>query len=95
MKDPDERSAMRVRLVLFFELFLDRRTEASGRAEGFAVIVERKTGHVDGLRAPGGLVLDDDGDRTAFNAFTERQTAPAGETRVREPFQHLSQSYYR
>src|SRR5450759_2895267 len=81
-------------LVLFFELFLDRRTEASRRAERFAVVVERKTGNVNGLGARGGLLLDDDGHGTAFDAVAERQAASAGETRVRESLQHLARLYY-
>ena len=75
--------------VLFFELFLDRRTEASGRAERFAVVVQRKSGDMDRLRARGGLLLDDDGHRAAFDAVAKRKAAAAGETRVGKTFEHL------
>ncbi len=59
-----------------------------------AVIVERKAGDVDGLGAAGGLLVDDDRDRAAFHSLAEGQTAPAGETRVREPFELLTRFYY-
>src|SRR5258708_7671451 len=80
--------------VFFFELFLDRRAEASGGAERFAVVVEGKTRDVDGLRAAGGLLVDDDRDRAAFRPFAERHAAPTGEARMREPFEHLTRFYY-
>ena len=62
--------------------------------ERFAVIVQRKARDVDRLRAAGGLLIDDNRDRAAFDPFAERQTAPAGETRVYEPLQHLVRLYY-
>ena len=41
------------------------------------------------LRAGGRLLVDDDGDRTALDAFSKCDAASTGEPRVRESLQHL------
>src|SRR4029079_3500339 len=71
-------------LALFLELFFFRRAEAGRRAKRFAVIVERQIAHVKRQRAGRRFLVDDDGDRTAFDAVAERDAAAAGEPSVRE-----------
>src|SRR5262245_18816994 len=81
--------------VLFFELFFDRRADAGRRTKRLAVVVQRQPRHVDRMRAPRRLHVDDDGDRTALDAVAVAEAAAAGEPGVREPFQHLRRLYYR
>src|SRR3954453_1324520 len=76
-------------LTLFLELFFFRRAEARGRTERFAVVEQRQIAHVKRQRARGGLLVDDDGDGTAFDAVAEGDAASAGEPTVREPLQHF------
>src|SRR5436190_16572217 len=76
-------------LALFLELFFFRRAEARGRTERFAVVEQRQIAHVKRQRARGGLLVDDHGDGTAFDALAEGDAASAGEPTVREPLQHF------
>ena len=76
--------------AFFFVLFFFGRAETGGRAECFAVVVERQVAHVERQRAGRRLLVDDHGHRAAFDAFTEGDAAAAGESRVRESLQHPS-----
>jgi hypothetical protein len=80
--------------AFFLEFFFERRADACGRAERFAVVVERKAGDVERERTGRRLLVDDDGHGTAFDAVTKGETAAAGETRVGESLQHLNGLYY-
>ena len=74
--------------ALFFVFFFFGGAETCGRAERFAVIVERQVAGVQVQRAGGGFLIDNDGDGAAFDAHTESNAAATGESRVRESFQH-------
>src|SRR5499427_1117339 len=75
-------------LAFFFEFFLFRRHEPRRRTQRFAVVEERQIPHVERQRAGRRLLVDDDGDRTAFDTLAERNPAAASQPRVRESLQH-------
>src|SRR3954447_14925283 len=83
------------RSPFFFVLFLSRETRTRRRTKRLAIIVERKSRDVNRERTAGRLHVDDNGDRTAFDAVAKGKTATAGEARVCEPLQHVGRSYYR
>jgi len=52
------------------------------------MIEERQIADVEGQGAARAFLVDDDGDRASFDAFTKSNAAAACEARVCEPFQH-------
>jgi hypothetical protein len=94
-QSPIRRSAIRnpqyaidARSLRFFVIFFERRERARRFAQRFTMIVERKVPNVEGERAARRLLLDDDGNRAAFDAVAETDCASASETRVPESLQH-------
>ena len=76
-------------LTFLFVLFFLWRAEPRRGSKRLAVVEEREIAHVERLRAGRRLLVDNDGDRTALDAFAKGDTASTGEPRVRESFQHL------
>jgi hypothetical protein len=58
------------------------------------MIEHREIAHVQRKRAARSFLVNDYRDGTAFNALAESDAATAGETCVRESFQHPGGSYY-
>ena len=87
-RDEPEPDCSATDLAFFFVLFFFGRAQAGRRAERFAVVEQRQIAHVQRQHAARRLLVDDDGDRTAFDAFAEGDAATAGESCVRESFQH-------
>ena len=52
------------------------------------MVVERQVADVEHERATRPFVIDNDGDGTSLDAFTESHAATAGEARVSKAFQH-------
>src|SRR5262245_41641686 len=76
-------------LAFLLELAVDHRPTTRRRPERFAIVVERQTGNMQRVDATRRSDLDNDGDGAAVGgAFTERESAAAGKTRVCETFQH-------
>src|SRR5690348_5656826 len=70
--------------AFLFVFLVDRRAEARGRAQRFAVVEHGQVAHVQRQPARRRLLLDHHGDRAAFHALAEADTASAAETCVRE-----------
>src|SRR6185369_7789962 len=68
-------------------LFLERQ-EARGRTESFAVVVQRQILHVQADGAGRRLLVHNDRDGAALDAFAETDSASACQARVRESLQH-------
>src|SRR4029079_19040382 len=64
-----------VRSAFFFVLFFFGRAQASRRAERFALVEQRQITHVQQQHAARRLLVDNDSDRTAFDAFAEGNAA--------------------
>ncbi len=76
------------RLPFLFVLFFFRWAKPGRRPQCLAMVVERQIAHVQRERAARRLLVDDDGDRTPFDAFAKSDAAAASEPGVGEPFQH-------
>src|SRR5436309_13300511 len=84
-----------MRLAFLFELFVFRRAETRRRTQRFPVVEQRQIAHVQRKRAGWRLLVNDDGDGTAFDALSEREAAAAGMAGVSEPLQHPPRAYDR
>jgi len=76
--------------ALFFEFFFFGKAETRGGTERFAVVEKRQIADVKPKRARRRLLINVDGNGTAFDALAERDPAAAGEPRVCESLQHRS-----
>ena len=75
-------------LPFLFVFFFFGWAQTGRWTQRFAVVVERQVADVQRQHAPWRLLVDDDGDRAAFDAVAERDAASTSEPCVREPFQH-------
>jgi hypothetical protein len=91
IKSTDRQIVDRRYLTFLFVLFFFGRAQTRRRAQRLAVVEQRQIAHVERQHAPRRLLVDDDGDRAAFDAFTEGNAAAAGESRVGKAFQHRAQ----
>src|SRR4030095_10154743 len=75
-------------LTSLFVLSFFERKKTGGRAECLSIVVDRQVPYVQRHDAPRSLVFDDNGHRAPLHSLAERNATAAGETGVREAFQH-------
>src|SRR5262249_48482560 len=74
--------------AFFLELFFFARPEPGRGAQRFAKIEDRQIAYVQRKSTRRRFLIDDDRDRTALDAFAERDATTARKTGVCKTFQH-------